>query len=235
MEGLVARDLAQGFKTGPHAAGYNLSSVDIYLTGRSPDLTVKLLSDSASGSEVATLTPSSWEWLGHDVYTFVPPANTNLTANTHYWILVKGSRNGWFHATTGTAAALARGWELADSYDYRSKYLYAADGTQSINTGTEFRQFPGNLSLRINRLNNVATGQLTISGTPETQQTLTAVATSIEDDDGGVPATLDYQWMRYSADGTTFKTNIGTNSSKYNARPGRRGQEDQGSDQLRRR
>ena len=215
MEGLVARDLAQGFKTGPHAAGYNLSSVDIYLTGRSPDLTVKLLSDSASGSEVATLTPSSWEWLGHDVYTFVPPANTNLTANTHYWILVKGSRNGWFHATTGTAAALARGWELADSYDYRSKYLYAADGTQSINTGTEFRQFPGNLSLRINRLNNVATGQLTISGTPETQQTLTAVATSIEDDDGGVPATLDYQWMRYSADGTAFETNIGTNSIKY--------------------
>ena len=60
----------------------------------------------------------------------------------------------------------------------------------------------------------MATGQLTIKGTPETQQTLTAVAT-IEDDDGGVPATLDYQWMRYSADGTTFETNIGTNSSKY--------------------
>ena len=61
----------------------------------------------------------------------------------------------------------------------------------------------------------MATGQLTISGTPETQQTLTAVATSIEDEDGGIPATFDYQWMRYSADGTTFETNIGTNSSKY--------------------
>ena len=214
MANLIARDLAQEFKTGPHAAGYKLSSVDIYLTGRSPDLTVKLLSDSASGPEVATLTPSSWEWLGHHVYTFVPPANTNLMANTHYWILVKGSRNGWFKATPGEDASPASGWELADTYDYRSKYLYAEDGTQSINTGTEFRQFTGSLSIRINRLNNVATGQLTIRGTPETQQTLTAVAT-IEDDDGGVPATFDYQWMRYSADGTTFETNIGTNSSEY--------------------
>ena len=137
-----------------------------------------------------------------------------MAPNKDYWIVVKGNGNGWFHATTGGGPALVQGWKLADDYDYRSKYRYAEDGTQSINTGTEFRQFPGNLSLRINRLNHVATGQLTISGTPETQQTLTAVAT-IEDDDGGVPATLDYQWMRYSADGTTFETNIGTNSSKY--------------------
>ena len=215
MANLIARDLAQEFKTGPHAAGYKLSSVDLYLTGRGQDLTVKLLSGSASGTEVATLTPSSWERLGHDVYTFVPPANTNLMANTHYWILVKGSGNGWFKAAPGEDASPVPGWELADTYDNRPKYLYAEDGAQSINTGTEFRQFTGSLSIRINRLNNVATGQLTISGTPKTQQTLTASAASIDDDDGGIPATFDYQWMRYSADGTTFETNIGTNSSKY--------------------
>ena len=138
MANLIARDLAQEFKTGPHAAGYKLSSVDIYLTGRGPDLTVKLLSGSASGTEVATLTPSSWERLGHDVYTFVPPADTNLMANTHYWILVKGSRNGWFKAAPGEDIPPVPGWEIADTYDYRPKYLYAADGAQSINTGAGF-------------------------------------------------------------------------------------------------
>ena len=159
-----------------------------------------------------TAHPPDRSLIGHDVYSFSLPANTKLEPNTKYWIVVKGNGNGWFHATTG--AAPARGWKLADEYDYRSKYRYAEDGTQSVNTATEFHQFQGNLSLRINRLNNVATGQLTISGTPETQQTLTAVAT-IEDDDGGVPTKLDYQWLRYSADGTTFETNIGTNSSEY--------------------
>ena len=180
------------------------------------DLTVRLVESSAGNQQtVALLIPPNRSLIGHDVYSFSAPANTTLAPNKDYWIVVKGNGNGWFHATTGAAPALVRGWELADDYDYRSKYLYAEDGTQSINTGTEFRQFPGNLSLRINRLNHVATGQLTIKGTPETQQTLTAAATSIEDDDGGVPATLDYQWMRYSADGTAFETNIGTNSSEY--------------------
>ena len=214
MEYLIARDLAQGFRTGPHPAGYTLSTIDLYVTGAG-DLTVRLVESSAGNQEtVALLIPPDRSLIGHDVYSFSTPANTKLEPNKDYWIVVKGNGNGWFHATTGAAPALVRGWKLADDYDYRSKYLYAEDGTQSINTGTEFRQFPGNLSLRINRLNNVATGQLAISGTPETQQTLTAVAT-IEDDDGGVPATLNYQWMRYSADGTTFETNIGTNSSEY--------------------
>ena len=221
MEGLVARDLAQGFKTGPHASGYTLSSVDIYLTGRSPDLTVKLLSDSASGPEVATLTPSSWEWLGHDVYTFVPPANTNLMANTHYWVLVKGSRNGWFHATRGEDASPVRGWELADAYDYRSKYLYAADGTQSINTGTEFRQFPGSLSIRINRLNNVATGEPAVAGLAYAGEPLTALTTGISDQNGLADplASLTHQWKRYSADGATFEANVGTDSRTYTLAP----------------
>ena len=215
MEGLVARDLAQGFRTGPHPTGYKLSSVDLYVTGAN-DLKVQLVESSAGNQQtVALLIPPNRSLIGHDVYSFSTPANTTLAPNKDYWIVVKGKGNGWFHATTGEAASPVPGWELADIYDYRSKYLYAEDGTQSSNTDTEFRQFPGNLSLRINRLNHVATGQLTISGTPETQQTLTAVATSIEDDDGGVPSTLDYQWMRYSADGTTFETNIGTSSSEY--------------------
>ena len=215
MEHFIAKDLAQGFRTGPHPTGYKLSSVDLYVTGAN-DLTVQLVESSAGNQQtVALLIPPNRLLRGHDVYSFSTPANTTLAPNKDYWIVVKGNGNGWFHATTGEAASPARGWELADSYDYRSRYIYAEDGTQSINTDTEFRRFPGNLSLRINRLNHVATGQLTISGTPETQQTLTASAAGIDDDDGGVPPTPDYQWMRYSADGTTFETNIGTKSSEY--------------------
>ena len=211
---LITQDLAQEFTTGPNPTGYKLSSIDLYLTGRGTDLTVKLFSGSATGSEVATLTSPGWERLGHNVYTFVPPANTNLTANTSYWIVVKGTGNGWFKAAPGEDASPVPGWEIAENYDNRRKYQYNGDGTQSINTDLEYRQFPGSLSIRINRLNNVATGNPSISGTPKTQQILTASATGIQDGDG-LPATFDYQWMRYSADGTTFETNIGTNSNEY--------------------
>ena len=211
---LIASDLAQEFTTGPNPTGYKLSSIDLYLTGRGTDLTVKLFSGSATGSEVATLTSPGWERLGHNVYTFVTPANTNLTANTSYWIVVKGSSNGWFKAAPGENASPVPGWEIAENYDNRRKYQYNGDRTQSINTDLEYRQFPGSLSIRINRLNNVATGNPSISGTPKTQQILTASAASIQDGDG-LPATFDYQWMRYSPDGTTFETNIGTNSKEY--------------------
>ena len=215
MANLITQDLAQEFTTGPNPTGYKLSSIDLYLTGRSTDLTVKLFSGSATGSEVATLTSLGWERLGHNVYTFVPPANTNLTANTSYWIVVKGSsNNGWFKAAPGEDASPVPGWEIAENYDNRRKYQYNGDGTQSINTDLEYRQFPGSLSIRINRLNNVATGNPSISGTPKTQQILTASAAGIQDGDG-LPATFDYQWMRYSPDGTTFETNVGTNSNEY--------------------
>ena len=106
MANLITQDLAQKFTTGPNPTGYKLSSIDLYLTGRGTDLTVKLFSSSASGSEVATLTSPGWERLGHNVYTFVPPVNTNLTANTSYWIVVKGSSStGWFKAAPGVDAS----------------------------------------------------------------------------------------------------------------------------------
>ena len=211
---LIASDLAQEFTTGPNPTGYKLSSIDLYLTGRGTDLTVKLFSGSATGSEVATLTSPGWERLGHNVYTFVPPANTNLTANTSYWIVVKGTGNGWFKATPSEDVSPIPGWAIAENYDNRRKYQYNGDGTQSTNTDLEYRQFPGSLSIRINRLNNVATGNPSISGTPKTQQILTASAAGIQDGDG-LPATFDYQWMRYSPDGATFETNVGTNSNEY--------------------
>ena len=214
MANLISRDMSQEFQTGSNPNGYKLASIDLYLTGRNPDLTVELRRDSATGTIHATLTPSSGQSLGHDVYTFVPEQDTDLSANTHYWIVVKGTNNGWFKAKLGGNVAPVPGWKLADNYEFRPKYRYDEDGTQSINTGTGFFKVPGHMSVRINRQNNVATGQLTISGTPQTQQTLTVSTAGIDDEDG-LPATFNYQWMRYSADGATFETNISTDSNEY--------------------
>ena len=150
------------------------------------------------------------------MYTFIPPANTTLTltANTHYWIVVKGTGDGWFKAALGENAVAIPGWKLADNYEFRPKYSYDEHGTQTINTETKIFKVPGHMSVRINRQNNAATGQPTISGTPQTQQTLTVSTAGIQDVDG-LPATFNYQWMRYSADGTTFESNIGTDSNEY--------------------
>ena len=213
MANLISRDMSQEFQTGSNPNGYKLASIDLYLTGRGSDLTVELREDSASGTLHATLTPSSSGSSGHGVYTFVTPTNITLTANTHYWIVVKGTRDGWFKAALGENVAAVPGWKLADNYEFRPKYRYDEQGTQSVNTATKIFKAPGHMSVRINRQNNVATGNLSISGTPQTQQTLTVTA-GIDDADG-IPATFNYQWMRYSANGTTFETNIGTNSNEY--------------------
>ena len=212
MANLISRDISQEFQTGSNPNGYKLHSIDLYLTGRSSDLTVELR--TATGTLHATLTPTSGVSSGHGVYTFIPPANTTLTADTHYWIMVKGTGNGWFKAALGENVAAVPGWKLADNYEFRPKYSYDEQGMKSVNTETETFKVPGHMSVRINRQNNVATGQPTISGTPQSQQTLTASAANIQDDDG-LPATFIYQWMRYSADGTTFETNVGTNSEEY--------------------
>ena len=71
MANLITQDLAQEFTTGPNPTGYKLSSIDLYLTGRGTDLTVKLFSGSATGSEVATLTSPGWDTTC--IRSFLPP------------------------------------------------------------------------------------------------------------------------------------------------------------------
>ena len=232
MQSTITRDLAQEFRTGPNPKGYKLSSIDLFLTGYSSPETVKIYHGVHQQTEVtvgagsffrpevlfeddpvATMTTSSWSQ-GHDVYTFTPPANTMLDANTSYWIVVKDNGNPWFKAAPGEDVTPAEGWTISDKYQYRSKYRWDEDGNHLTNPDPAFRTTNGSLTMRINRVNNAATGVPTISGTPQTQQTLTASAAGIQDSDG-LPATFNYQWMRYSADGTTFETNIGTDSNEY--------------------
>ena len=231
MQSTITRDLAQEFKTGTNLNKYKLSSIDLFLTGYSSPETVKiyhgvhqqtevtvgtgsfLRPEVVIGDLVATMTTSSWSQ-GHDVYTFTSSEEIMLDTNTSYWIVVKDNGNPWFMAAPGEDVTPAQGWTISDKYQYRSKYRWDEDGNRLTNTDPAFRTTNGSLTIRINRVNNAATGVPTISGTPQTQQTLTASAADIQDDDG-LPVTFNYQWMRYSADGTTFETNIGTNSKEY--------------------
>ena len=70
------------------------------------------------------------------------------------------------------------------------------------------------MTINITPVNDPAYGRVTITGPEQVGYYLTADTTSIGDQDG-VPSTLNYQWKRYAADGTTFEQNIGANSSAY--------------------
>ena len=60
--------------------------------------------------------------------------------------------------------------------------------------------------------NTDATGQPTITGTPQVGKTLTAVTSDIMDANG-LPSTFDYQWVR--VDTGDNETDVGSNSSTY--------------------
>ena len=68
--------------------------------------------------------------------------------------------------------------------------------------------------MNITPVNDPAYGRVFITGTTQVGYELTAF-TSIGDRDGFRHDQLNYQWKRYAANGTTFETNIGTNSNTY--------------------
>ena len=60
-----------------------------------------------------------------------------------------------------------------------------------------------------------AEGAVTISGTAQVGQTLTADPSGITDTDGLTTATYTYQWLRVDADSVSNETNIGANAATY--------------------
>ena len=69
--------------------------------------------------------------------------------------------------------------------------------------------------INITPVNDPAYGRVFITGTTQVGYTLKAFTSSIGDRDGIPRDQLNYQWKRYAANGTTFETNIGANSSSY--------------------
>ena len=207
---------ATAFTTGGNSAGYELSSVDIYVpyfVSSSTIPRVEIYEDSGSdpGTLHATLiNPSSYQ---PSAITFNAPRNTTLRAGTTYWLVTSNSAaaNGQnFLVSTGSATAdtgSAAGWSIGNA---RSKtiitdtlwtlttdrIIFAVKGTATGGTAT----------------NTAAAGAPTITGTARVGQTLTAVTTGIMDADGLTSPTYTYQWIRVNG---TEADIAGANSSTY--------------------
>ena len=207
---------ATAFTTGGNSAGYELSSVDIYVpyfVSSSTIPRVEIYEDSGGdpGTLHATLNnPSSYQ---PSANTFNAPRNTTLRASTTYWLVTsnRAAANGQnFLVSTGSATAdtgSAAGWSIGNA---RSKtiitdtlwtltsdrIIFAVKGTATGGTAT----------------NTAAVGAPTITGTAQVGQTLTAVTTGIMDADGLTSPTYTYQWIRVNG---TEADIAGANSSTY--------------------
>ena len=117
---------AQGFTTGSNAPGYRLDSIELHV-GTVPntpsDVTVELWSansDSKPDASVATLTHSTGTW-ATGANTFNAPADTELDANTLYFVHVSysGERADLTLGETGFTAhdsGEAAGWSVGQLY-----------------------------------------------------------------------------------------------------------------------
>ena len=117
-EGVTFRS-GQSFTTGNNSGGYSLSSVDLRLFSNPGNGTVVVIRRNNTmnnpGDLVATLTnPASFT--GGALNTFTAPANTQLTANTTYWLVVNDSGNNKvsFASTTSTNDTGETNWSLGD-------------------------------------------------------------------------------------------------------------------------
>ena len=92
-----------------------------------------------------------------------------------------------------------------------------ANGTSfkfKVNDGTVDSNAEYTMTITVTRMNAPASGAPTIDGTAHVGQTLTA-DTNLITDANGLPDSFQYQWKRYSADGTTFEADIGEDSDEY--------------------
>ena len=116
---------AAGFRTGSNAAGYTFESVEIEFNAVRTDmsgLTVRLLTRTSETplvfADVATMTNPSSISVGAN--TFTAPSATTLTANTDYFIFIKGADDDLRRTTTnGEDSGAATGWHIWDAIYYR--------------------------------------------------------------------------------------------------------------------
>ena len=92
-----------------------------------------------------------------------------------------------------------------------------ANGTSfkfKVNDGTVDSNAEYTMTITVSGMNAPASGAPTIDGTAQVGQTLTADTNHITDANG-LPDSFQYQWKRYSANGTTFEADIGEDSDEY--------------------
>ena len=215
-DGFIDYELAQSFTTGTHAAGYTLTSVELRLSHKAEEPprndnnlpTVRLLSGSATGTEVAVLTGSGEVTIDDEgsEYTFTAPANTTLSMSTAYWVVAVSGVNSevsWGYTDTGNEDGTpAVGWTISNNGESRDRGT-----TDSFDS---FEDSP--YMIRVNgtaKSSSNSTGKPTITGAAVVGQTLTAATGTIADPDG-LPSAFTYQWIR--VDGQT-ETDISTATS----------------------
>ena len=114
-------DVAQEFTTGAHPAGYILDSVGVNFSSAPSNVSVKIATGLPSATNpVATLAnPTS---LGAGTLTFTAPADTILSANTTYWVVVEGSSGQVRIANSGNEdAGGAAGWSIGNNRRTRNR------------------------------------------------------------------------------------------------------------------
>ena len=75
--------------------------------------------------------------------------------------------------------------------------------TFSVSDGTDFSTTPATATITVNAVNDDPSGTVTISGTPQVGQTLTADTSGITDADGPDPLTFTYQWNTHASGANT--------------------------------
>ena len=204
--GFGSWDIAQGFSTGSNAGGYTLTNVELQLGSSPVGVSVKVVTGSANGAELATLTAPAT--LVNGTNTFTAPANTTLSASTTYFLIIEGtSGTSTVTSSDNEDSGAAAGWSIGNSRFVRSASSTSNFSTTDINS-SKFRINGANA-----RANSPATGAPTISGFPQVGQTLTAATSGISDSDGLTGVSWSYQWIR--VDGANETDISGATSSAY--------------------
>ena len=193
---------SQGFHTGRHANGYNLSSVAVNFhqlrlePGESVTFHIYTPAPSgAAGDLVYTLMPPAVSADG--VNEYAAPANAVLYADTDYRLAstatnpISTNRIGIRSINLNLefpAEKVAEGWRLDNSH------RNADGGLNSLDTTYQMRVYGAPRSSPIP--NMPATGAAVITGLVQVDQTLRVSRGSIRDLDGLANASYSYQWIR---------------------------------------
>ena len=121
-----------------------------------------------------------------------------------------------------TSSALPKAVTKAELDDGKFTYTPPANANGTGYASFKFKVNDGmvdsiaayTMTINVTPVNDPATGTPTISGSAIVGYSVTAGISGIADVEG-LSGRFTYQWKRYAADGTTFETNIGGNSSKY--------------------
>ena len=210
---------AQAFTTGSNSTGYTLIAIafdfdDIgAITTAGSHLAVTLNEDSGGdpGTALCTLIdPASFSASG--VHTFDAPATDRcptLAASTTYFAVIDRVQVTAdvisLEVTTSSNedSGGATGWSIGDDRHFFYNGSWFTSYTQTVQAHLVVVN-------GVARVDNLATGAPTITGTPRVGEELTADTSAIADDDG--LGTFVHQWVR--VDGMD-DTNVGTDSSTY--------------------